>query len=680
MLIFRFSFFLSALVLCCHLSLFGQSQIEQLERKIISAQIAEKPEIYNQLSQLYLEKNADKSLENAKNALSTAKESKDISSEATAYINIGLANYKLGQYRKAISAYASSIQIYETHNSKAGQGYSLVQIGLCYDKLNEDESSLKTYAKAINIYKELKDSKGISHAAANMGDVYMKAGKVEKAVEKFKESIKYDKATGDKLPMAHSYNKIGITYSNFGNYEKGLVYFDKARTIAKENNYSRLLADIAKNIAIVKKNLLGKKDSKTEYEKVKETKIEEKFQLMEKESSQFDEQTSEFLSRISTLDEANKLNALLLKVKEDDLKQQKMLKEKKEQELELANKERDIKSAELDKTNAIIKQQETQRNALIGGLILILGFVFLLFNGYRIKRNANKQLIQHNKEITSQNEEILRQKEKIEVQRDQLANKNRQITDSIDYARRIQNAILSPIINVRKTFPDSFILFKPKDMVSGDFYWLKEKDEKVLFAVADCTGHGVPGAFMSIIGNNVLNQCLAIGGSTKPGVLLKQVNNEIITRLQRKHEEESSAVTMKDGMDIALCCLDKKTMELQFSGVHNSLYLIRNGKLLETKGENLFIGFGEVGSGKELKTHNIKLQKGDSIYLFSDGFVDQKGGPNKKKFYYGPFKQLLVDLQSKSMAEQHKHLDQTISEWMSSCTQIDDILIFGIRV
>jgi len=677
LLIFSFSF-----------SAFSQTQIEQLEAKLTTAQKAEKPSIYNQLAKLYLSFDANKSLENAKEALSSSKENNDVSSEASSSINMGLANYTLGKHSQAILNYTYSLKVYETHKSKAGQGYCLVQIGLCNNKLNNNATALSSYSKAFDIYKTLNDHKGLSHASANMGDIYIKEKKIKKAVEKYKESIQYDKKTGDNLPMAHTYNKIGIAYSNFGNYENGITNLEKAYSIAKANNYSRLLADIARNISTVKKNRIDQKSAKTEYEKGEDTKVEEKVQRMEKESTQFEEKTSAFLTRISTLDEANKLNALELKVKEDDLKKQKML-------LELANKEKDIKTAELEKTNAIVKQkeaivkqkeailkqQETQRNALIGGLVFVLVFVLLLFKGYRDKRKSNIQLAQHNKDITSHNEEISRQKGEIEVQRDQLESKNRQITDSIAYAKRIQNALLPPIIKIRKQFPESFVLFKPKDVVSGDFYWMKEKDEKILFAVADCTGHGVPGAFMSIISINVLNQCLSSCKTTDPGILLKKVNDEIINRLQQKHEEESSAITMKDGMDIALCCLDKKRMTLQFAGVHNPLYIIRNKELKEIRGENLFIGFrGKGGPEAALKTHEIKIEKEDRIYLFSDGFPDQKGGPNGKKFYYGPFKQMLIDIQGQKMNEQHEHIDKTISNWKGSYQQIDDILVMGIKI
>ena len=291
---------------------------------------------------------------------------------------------------------------------------------------------------------------------------------------------------------------------------------------------------------------------------------------MEVKSSQLEEQTSEFLNTIATLDEENKIIALVAKVNEDALKQEKLLKEQKAQELELEKKENQIKEAEIEKKRAEIERQNAITAGLIVGLVFLAAIVFLILNRYQQKRKANTQLAKQNQEITEQKEEISGQKEKLEEQKSQLERTNRQISDSIDYAKRIQNALLSSKTKISALLPESFILFKPKAVVSGDFYWIKEKNGSILFAAADCTGHGIPGAFMSIISNNVLNDIMAQHDTSNPGEILKIASDKIIALLQDKESQvvESSDGSkieweVKDGMDIALCSLNKDSLQLQ---------------------------------------------------------------------------------------------------------------------
>ena len=264
----------------------------------------------------------------------------------------------------------------------------------------------------------------------------------------------------------------------------------------------------------------------------------------------------------------------------------------------------------------------------------------------------------------------------IEKQKKLLEEKNLKITDSINYALRIQQAILPSQQMMNSVLPDSFIFFKPKDIVSGDFYWAHAIDEnQILYAAVDCTGHGVPGAFMSIMGYNLLEQIVKEQKIYEPALILNELSNLIVSSLKQTDEVGS----LKEGMDIALCKIDYKNQELEYAGAHNSLYLIRNKIMTETKANNSAIGIS-LANTVSFVNHKIKLEKGDCFYIFSDGYADQKGGPNNQKFFYQPFRQLLLDIHHQSMKEQGLKLERVIYEWKNEKEQIDDILIIGVRV
>ena len=295
---------------------------------------------------------------------------------------------------------------------------------------------------------------------------------------------------------------------------------------------------------------------------------------------------------------------------------------------------------------------------------IILGAI-AIFSYIKIRTRAliRKNLILEEK-VRARTAQVVAQKE-------ELAQKNKDITDSIQYARRIQFAILPPEI----PFGNTFVLFKPKDIVSGDFYWLVEMSGKEFIAAVDCTGHGVPGAFMSIIGHNMLNKVVKEYGIDKPSKILQQLDNEVTKTLHQKEDR----LSVKDGMDMTLIAYQKDKRVLEFAGAYNPIYLIRNGELIETKGDRFAIGRSIMKAEKEFTNHEINIQEGDTIYMFSDGYADQFGGEKGKKFKIQPMKELIMSIQDKSMEEQRSILDSTIEAWRGDIEQIDDILIIGRR-
>lgn len=323
----------------------------------------------------------------------------------------------------------------------------------------------------------------------------------------------------------------------------------------------------------------------------------------------------------------------------------------------IAELETIYKTDQKEQENAILTKEKEKREIVIyatfAGFILAITLAAVIFRGYRQKQSANIVLAAQKSEIEKQSKQIL---------------------DSIRYAKNIQDAILLPDLEIKKLLRESFVFFKPKGIVSGDFYWFSKRDNTVCFAAVDCTGHGVPGAFMSMIGNTLLNDIVNDKQITTPSEVLKLLQDGVVDSLQQGAEKGGAT----DGMDIAFCTLNLGTMELQFAGAHNPLYVIKGGELQEIKGSKLFIG--DKRFGEEFTNHKIQLEKGDTLYVFSDGFADQMGGPDDKKFYYDPFQQLLTDLHQKPIDEQKADLEQVITEWMGDRQQMDDMLIIGVRV
>lgn len=259
-----------------------------------------------------------------------------------------------------------------------------------------------------------------------------------------------------------------------------------------------------------------------------------------------------------------------------------------------------------------------------------------------------------------------------------LYEQNKELSDSINYALRIQRAILPPDYYVKQLLPDSFVYYKPKDVISGDFYFVEKalNEDKVIFSAVDCTGHGVPGAMMSVIGFKYLEQAVVENGLTTPADILQFLDVGVNDSLRQTANESG----VYDGMDLGLCTIDLKKRELQYAGSYNPLYFVQDDVLTEIKADKFPIGVNEDGVADIFTNHTIQLEPGNTVYLFSDGYADQFGGPKGKKFKYGQMKDIILSIQDQPMQQQMKILDQKIQEWQGNMMQVDDILIIGIRV
>jgi len=260
------------------------------------------------------------------------------------------------------------------------------------------------------------------------------------------------------------------------------------------------------------------------------------------------------------------------------------------------------------------------------------------------------------------------------LSREILLEQRKQLMASLKYASFIQKAILPDQNYLENTLKDFFILHKPRDIVSGDFYYVSRKEEYIVAAAGDCTGHGVPGALMSIMGVSFLNEILSTRGPVKTSRILNLLRERVMKALHQRGLELEN----KDAMDMALCVFHPRTSELQYSGANNSLYHIRNKVLTEIKADKMPVGINAIEENS-FTNHSLQLKPGDTVYIFSDGFADQFGGPLDKKFKYGPMKELLIKISDRTMEQQRNELERVIDKWKGDTEQVDDILIFGIK-
>jgi serine phosphatase RsbU (regulator of sigma subunit) len=329
--------------------------------------------------------------------------------------------------------------------------------------------------------------------------------------------------------------------------------------------------------------------------------------------------------------------------------------------------------------------------------VIVIFYLILRLRFYKLKRDKRilekkvvertaeivkqkEEILEKNKELEQQKEEILTQRDEIQIQRNVIERKNKNITASITYAQRIQQAILPDDEEIKSLLHESFVFYKPKDIVSGDFYWISDNndpDDKIIYVAAvDCTGHGVPGAFMSIMGHSILKQAIFEQKLKQPAEIIHFISKEINILLRQK--EKNKAV--KDGMDIALLAFHPGNMKLEYAGVHNPLYLVTNNELVHYKADTFPIGEIFYSKIKAYTNNQVCIKKGDMLYIFSDGFVDQYGGIERKKYMSKRFKELLLSLHKLEISEQKKKLEAEFDSWKANYDQIDDVLIIGFKI
>lgn len=631
---------------------FSQS-IEELEAKLKTASAEEKPSILNQLAEVYLKSNPNKCIDYAEQALKAAKKIDDVDAETGALINLGDGYNATNNQKKAIQNYKDAIKIFDDYNQPSSSAYLWNKIADSFIGTQKYTEAVDANTKALDLFKKANDKNGMVSINMELGDIYFRQKKYESSLPYYKQALKIYEDSKDARGQATILHRIGDAYNNWGNFDEGFIFLSRAYELAKKNNLNALASKIIPDLEKAKINQSGYEKSKSEFALQKEKETEQQLKSKEYQISALSAEKAKSIEEIEKLSEEQQRIAFKIKAQEVEIKNKKL-----EAEVESRKNEGLLKDIEL--ADAQVKQQKL----IIWGAVAMsaLGLVFTIFvlNAYRNKKKANEVLKQ-------KNEIIYKQKEQIEQ-------KNMLITDSIDYAKNIQEAILPPIEMLKKHFPESFVFYKPKDIVSGDFYWMHEEpsNNSVYIAAADCTGHGVPGAFMSLLGFLMLDEIVRNIHVT-PAEILKEINTQLMEMLHQSNEN----TTGKFGMDIALMKFDKSKKEIIFSGAHNPLILINNGQINEIKADKISIG---TTTHSSFTNHTLQANEGDTIYLYSDGFQDQIGGEKRKKFLAFHLKELLQQIYNLEPEKQKAELDKKHMEWRGKAEQTDDILLIGLKV
>jgi len=602
-------------------------------------------------------------MKSGKEGLILAQKANDKKNLIFLYNNIGLLYKDKSLDEKALDNFIAAEKTAESINDKRGIAMSVHNIGILYQTQKLYEKALLNYSSALEIFKEIEDKEATAQLLNSFGALSYELDDKSKALDYFLQSLSYMEELGNKKGIADGLNNVAIIYEEMNNYTKAMEYHKRSLNICRDQNDSRGVSTSLFNIALIYKNQNETTNSINYIDSaITIAKNVNGLDLLKeyyKTLSEIYYSIGDYKTSLSYFTTSAQINDSL--VNQDRNKQilemsTKYQTEKKEKENELLKQQNELQNLNLNRQKII-------NSSVSLGLLLVIVLAFFIYKGYKQKKIANNQLEEKNI--------LIEEKSKI------VEEKNKDITDSIRYAKRLQTAILKPENTLTNYFDDGFIFFKPKDIVSGDFYWFEKFGNLSLIAAADCTGHGVPGAFMSIIGCNLLSQAVNEYAITQPAAILNSINKGLTKVLQHKRDADE---IVSDGMDIALCSFNSDTMTLEYSAAYNPMWLIRENSVIEFTADKFPVG-AFLDSQERLFTRNeIPVKKGDMVYIFSDGYADQFGGPKGKKFKYKKFQELLIENHLKAMTNQRTVLEHTINQWKGDLEQVDDILVIGIQV
>lgn len=594
--------------------------------------------------------NYKEAIKHYEKGLKCQEENNDSTLISTFYNNLGLAYWEQSNLPKALELYLRSLDIDSKQNYKKGMTSSYLNIGLIYSDMKDYKSALQNYFKSLVLCKELNDNDGLVNNYINIGQVYAN-------IKNYQTSMHYDlmalelcKKTNDKSLLALIHNNIGNLHSIEKKDSLALSYFLIAYNYYKEIGNLSGLVLVLNNIGDAYINL---KKTKVALVSLGEALLlEQELELINEESktralmAKAYENLGDYKNAFYNLDLHKKLVDSTSTMKNANLiNQMQKTHEIKQKETELnLQKEKEL----------AIKEAEKQKQTYVTiGIIVILAltviFSFFLYKRFKLT-NSQKQIIEKQKHLVEE--------------------KQKEIVDSITYAKRIQNTLLANKEMMDVNLPENFVLFKPKDIVSGDFYWITESNKYFYLAVCDSTGHGVPGAFMSLLNIGFLSEAINEKDISNP--------NEVFNYARKRLVNSISKDGQQDGFDGILLRFNSESQKYSYAAANNSPVIISNGILTELAADKMPVGKGE--RNETFVMHEINAQKGDMLYLYTDGFADQFGGPKGKKFKYKQLNDLLLTNASKPLHEQKQILDEVFEKWRGNLEQIDDVCIIGIRI
>jgi len=592
---------------------------------------------------------------------------KDSVIQSTALNNLGNAYAYMGDHAKAMECYFRGLEIEEKIKTQNNLHWYYSNIANLYSEQNNLKKAFEYAFKALKVERKKNVKGALSVTLSNIAGMYQTLGKYDSSLIYYKEALPLAQEMKDTFAIALNISNSALVYTKLKQYESGYNQSVRSLKIAKDKGYQDLTIYGLQNLGDIDK--IYKRYENAEENYLQGLKIAKKIKskLLIKEMSlsiallyqdkgdykKAYEYYREFSDAKDTL--LNEQNSKLITEMNT-----KYTTEKKEKEIELLKKSEDIQNLELSKQKNELERQRTVSIGIFVGFLLLMIVAILFYSRYRLKKKAN-DLLQHAFDLIEEKNAVIEKS-------------NLMITDSITYAKRIQDAIL-PAPEDLKTIlsTDFFVFYKPSQIVSGDFYWCSAHQDKIIFVVADCTGHGVPGAFMSMIGNTLLNEIVNERKITCTKKIAELLNEKIIHSL---HQHEG---TQKyDGMDISICSIDKTSKEINYTGANHAMYTF-NGQLQKIKGDSFSIGGAQQQDTKIFTSQQINYEPGLNLYFLTDGYCDQSSEETKKRFSSKQFEQLLKEIQQLDMKEQKDRLEQAFENWKGNSKQRDDVLVVGIK-
>jgi tetratricopeptide (TPR) repeat protein/serine phosphatase RsbU (regulator of sigma subunit) len=636
---------------------------------------------YNNIGNIYKDQgDFDNAIANYSLSLEIRTEIKDEKGIAASYNNIGLICEKQGDYAKAIEYHTNSLKIKEKIDNKKGIADSYLHIGLIYEDQGDYSRAMEYYQNSLSIQKKIEDIDGMGYSYGNIGTIYSKKGQAHidtcncsddkgyyaKSLESYQKGLQIKEESGDKRGIAIAYNNIGAIDQLRQDYKRAIIEHTRALkifeeigaqegmvssynylgvTYLKSGNYSK--AELYSNTALKLAEEIG---SLTEM-KYAATYLWENYKKTGKYKKAL-EMHELYISTRDSLSSEENSRALIQQEFKYNYEKQSLA-----DSLAFEQKEQ---LKEIEHQNELV-DEANQRYALYGGVIFLILLAGVAFRGYNRKKRDNVL-------ITSQKEEV-------ELQKLQVEEAHKEIRDSINYAERIQRSFLATDDLLNNSLKDYFVFFQPKDVVSGDFYWAtKLTNNNFAIVTADSTGHGVPGAIMSILNISSLEKAID-KKLLKPAEIFNHTRDTIINRLSNDGSKDGG----KDGMDASIISFDFDNNKFSYAAAQNPIWIIRKGELIEIKPEKMPVG-KHHHDAVPFVGGEFEMEKGDVVYTITDGFQDQFGGIKGKKFKVKPFKEFLISIVDLPMVEQREKIQQTFTDWKGNEEQVDDVCVIGVRI
>lgn len=575
-----------------------------------------------------------------------------------AYSQKGMGNYVQGRYDRAIKNAIIAHHIADSLGDAETIANASGDLGLMYQAVGKFDEAIALFSESGEYYRSAGKTGELATSVNNLANTYFFQEKYKESLEIRKEALAIRESMANPSPVGDTYNDIGETYFRMGQSDSALYYLHKSYEIKDSVNDIEMMALNCLNLGEVYRSMGQKAKAESYYKQSIQhsREINSKIYLQELYN-----RLASFYYEEDNMDSAFSYLSAYAEIREE-LVNEDTQKEIQSLSIEFDTERQKLTIEALEKEAALRDEADALKDLIlyisIGALFIALLLAAFLYNRFKVTRQQ-KNLISEQKSVLQEQKELVEEK-------------NKEIIDSITYAKRLQEAILPPVEVMHKHLPESFVLYLPKDIVAGDFYWMYAANDTVYFAAADCTGHGVPGAMVSVVCHNAMNRAVREFGLNDPAAILNKTRELVIATFEQGNEE------VKDGMDIALCSLNRATRELTYAGANNSLYHVQQNELAEIKPDKQPIGY--YIDQKPFTNHTLQLKEGDLVYLFSDGYADQFGGPKGKKFKYKQFRELLLSNHIKPMQDQMELLQTAFRNWQGSYEQVDDVCVIGVRV